>query len=163
MAKFFSNKWTARIRNDITSFKQGPNKTQYEAWEILKGYTRLCPYHGVPTEALLGIFHRVIEEKYHIAIKRGSSGDYGSLTIKQGEQLNENLVQSNQCYNTEYDRTVGEPKVEPKGDDQRIKDFSDNIDKLLLAIKKQVHYVGDFDRSNEILYEINQEGQEEIS
>lgn len=112
LSKFFSNQKTAKIRNDITGFKQGGNESLYEAWERLKGYTRSCPHHGVSKEALLGIFHRGVHEKFHIALNTASNGSFASLTVEQGEQLVENLAQSDQCYGGDYDRTLREPKVQ---------------------------------------------------
>ncbi|KFK31797.1 hypothetical protein AALP_AA6G160200 [Arabis alpina] len=114
-------------------------------------------------KALLGIFHRGIEEKYYLALNIASNGDFGSLTIEKGEELIENLPQSNQSYNREYDISYKEPKNELKSDDQRIKEMSDKLDKLILASMKQVRYVGDFDGNQEVLVEGVQEGHEEIN
>lgn len=78
LAKLFSNQKTTNIQNDITSFKQGRNESLYEAWERLKRYTRSCPHHGVSMEAFLGIFHRGVQEKYHIALNTTSNKSFGA-------------------------------------------------------------------------------------
>ncbi|KAF7835939.1 uncharacterized protein G2W53_010798 [Senna tora] len=46
LAKFFPPRKTAKLRADITNFKQQNFERLYEAWERFKGLMRKCPHHG---------------------------------------------------------------------------------------------------------------------
>lgn len=78
------------------------------------------------------------------------------------------MVQSDECYNEEYDRSV-----RGTGDTQdrhmiEIRVLNDKLNKLLLAPQKQIHYItdeehfqmqeGGNDHTNESIYIHNQEG-----
>ncbi len=48
LTKYFPPTKNARMRNDITSFRQTEDESLFEAWEIFKELLRKCPHHGIP-------------------------------------------------------------------------------------------------------------------
>ena len=48
LTKYFPPIKNARMRNDITSFRQNEDESLFEAWERYKELLRKCPHHGIP-------------------------------------------------------------------------------------------------------------------
>ncbi|KAJ0972654.1 hypothetical protein J5N97_020613 [Dioscorea zingiberensis] len=47
LGRYFPPSKAAKLRLDISSFKQGPNESFYEAYERYKDLLRRCPQHGI--------------------------------------------------------------------------------------------------------------------
>ena len=48
LSKYFPPIKNARMRNEITSFRQRDSESLFEAWERWKELLRKCPHHGLP-------------------------------------------------------------------------------------------------------------------
>lgn len=47
LAKYFSSVKNAKMRNEITSFRQGDDESLFDAWEIFRELFKQCPHHGI--------------------------------------------------------------------------------------------------------------------
>jgi len=47
LAKYFPPSKNAKMRNEITSFRQGDDESLFDAWERFKELLRQCPHHGI--------------------------------------------------------------------------------------------------------------------
>ena len=48
LTKYFPPTKNARMRNEITSYRQTDDDSFFEAWEIFKDLLQKCPHHGIP-------------------------------------------------------------------------------------------------------------------
>ncbi|KAL2936717.1 UPF0051 protein in atpA 3'region [Bienertia sinuspersici] len=47
LLKFFSQKKTSKLRNDISTFRQNEYESLHDAWKRFKRLQRQCPHHGL--------------------------------------------------------------------------------------------------------------------
>jgi len=143
LAKFFSNARTGRLRNEISGFNQKNNETLCETWERFKSYTTQCPHHGFKKASLLSTLYRGALPKIRMLLDTASNGNFLIKDVVEGWELVENLAQSDGCYNEDYDRSMrgtgGTEDIQSKD----IKALNENLDKLMLAQQKQIHYITD--------------------
>ncbi|KAG7557020.1 Retrotransposon gag domain [Arabidopsis suecica] len=141
LAKFFSNSWSARLRNEISGFNQKNAETFYEAWERFKGYQTQCPHHGFSKASLLSTLYRGVLPKNRMLLDTTSNGNFLNKEVEEGWELVENLAQSDGNYNEDYDRSIrGSSDLEEKHR-RDMKAMNDKLDKLLLMQQKQVHFL----------------------
>ncbi|KAK2354700.1 hypothetical protein QL285_092185 [Trifolium repens] len=57
LAKYFPPVKNAKMRNEITSFRQGEDESLFDAWERYKEMLRQCPHHGIPVCIQLETFY----------------------------------------------------------------------------------------------------------
>ena len=55
--KYFSQGKNAKLRIDITSFRQQKVESLYELWERFRDLLRKCPHHGLPDWLIVQIFY----------------------------------------------------------------------------------------------------------
>lgn len=103
------------------------------------------PHLGVSKKNLLSIFHGGVLEKYRRALDTESYRSFANLNANQGEQLMENLAQSDAFYGGDYDRDLRDLNVE----NQRFKDLNEKLEKMsktFLINQKPINYLGEFNR-----------------
>jgi len=168
LAKFFSNSRTARLRNDISGFTQTNNETFCEAWERFKGYHTQYPHHGFSKASLLSTLYRGVLPKIRILPDTASNGNFLNKDVEEGWELVENLAQSDDNYNEDYDRNIRHSSDSDEKHHMEMKTMNDKLDKLLLVQKKHIHFPGDDEtfqvqdgetlQSEEVSYVQNQGG-----
>ncbi|XP_019091121.1 PREDICTED: uncharacterized protein LOC109128720 [Camelina sativa] len=144
LAKFFSNARTTRLRNEISGFAKRNNETFCEAWERFKGFQTQCPHHGFNNESLLSTLYRGVLPKIRMLLDATSNGNFLNKNVEEGWELVENLAQSDENYNEDYDRTV---RFTTNDQDEKYKkDFKvvhEKLDKILLSQQKNIHFLGE--------------------
>ena len=61
ITRYFPPAKAEKLRTDITTFKQMPGESLYEAWERLKRMIRSCPQHGLSRGQIVQTFYRGID------------------------------------------------------------------------------------------------------
>ncbi|KAG7529966.1 Ribonuclease H-like superfamily [Arabidopsis suecica] len=159
---------TARLRNDISGFTQTNNETFCEAWERFKGYHTQYPHHGFSKASLLSTLYRGVLPKIRILPDTASNGNFLNKDVEEGWELVENLAQSDDNYNEDYDRNIHHSSDSDEKHHMEMKTMNDKLDKLLLVQKKHIHFPGDDEtfqvqdgetlQSEEVSYVQNQGG-----
>uniref|UniRef100_A0A803MK16 Retrotransposon gag domain-containing protein n=1 Tax=Chenopodium quinoa TaxID=63459 RepID=A0A803MK16_CHEQI len=72
LVKFLGNEKTARLRNDLQTFKQSDDESLYEAWRRFKRLQRQCPHHGIPDWILMQTFYNGMTHEFRIYIDAAS-------------------------------------------------------------------------------------------
>ncbi|XP_024013094.1 RNA polymerase II degradation factor 1-like [Eutrema salsugineum] len=140
LSKFFSTSRTAKLRNQISSFKKHNNEIFGEAWE-----RRALP-------------------QIRNQLDTASNGNFLAKEITSAMELVVNLAMSNDTYGEDYDRTN---RSEGSSSDQRltieVKELRSELEKLKLVSQKPIHYVSEFNDSPSF-ENINEDGltEEEI-
>ncbi|KAJ9183285.1 hypothetical protein P3X46_007162 [Hevea brasiliensis] len=75
LAQYFPPSKTAKLRNELTSFKPRDDESLYEAWERYKDLQRRCPHHGIPTWMLVQNFYNGVSPAIRSTIDASSGGD----------------------------------------------------------------------------------------
>ncbi|XP_021754482.1 uncharacterized protein LOC110719779 [Chenopodium quinoa] len=91
LVKFLGHEKTARLRNELSTFRQSDEESLYEAWRRFKRLQRQCPHHGGslltknPTEAKELIEKMAANDNYHPGgrqnVKKGGKLDVDALTM----------------------------------------------------------------------------------
>ncbi|XP_023634071.1 uncharacterized protein LOC111829360 [Capsella rubella] len=168
LAKFVSNSRTARLRNEISGFTQNNGETICEAWERFKSYKSQCPHHGFTNESLLSTLYRGVLPKIRMLLDTANSGNFLNKDVDDGWELVENLSQSDDNYNEDYDRTIRASTYFYEKYKKEMKVVNDKLDKLLMSQQRNIHFVseddpyqildGEGEQSEEISYVQNQGG-----
>ncbi|XP_024014711.1 protein kinase 4-like [Eutrema salsugineum] len=139
---------TAKLRNQISSFKQHNNESFGEAWERFRSYTNQCPHHAYSDASLLSTLYRGALPQIRNQLDTASNGNFLAKEITSAMELVENLAMSNDTYGEDYDRTN---RSEASGSDQRltreVKELRSELEKLKLVSQKPIHYVAEFNDS----------------
>ena len=61
LAKYFPPSKNARMRNEVTAFRQKDAETLFEAWERWKELLRKCPHHGIPVIIQMETFYNGLD------------------------------------------------------------------------------------------------------
>ncbi|KAJ9169141.1 hypothetical protein P3X46_020603 [Hevea brasiliensis] len=75
LAQYFPPSKTAKLRNELTSFKPRDDESLYEAWERYKDLQRRCPHHGIPKWMLVQHFYNGVSPAIRSTIDASSGGD----------------------------------------------------------------------------------------
>ncbi|KAJ9146095.1 hypothetical protein P3X46_028405 [Hevea brasiliensis] len=75
LAQYFAPSKTAKLRNELTSFKPRDDESLYEAWERSKDLQRRCPHHGIPKWMLVQHFYNGVSPAIRSTIDASSGGD----------------------------------------------------------------------------------------
>ncbi|KAJ9180939.1 hypothetical protein P3X46_009123 [Hevea brasiliensis] len=76
LAQYFPPSKTAKLRNELTSFKPRDDESLYEAWERYKDLQRRCPHHGIPKWMLVQHFYNGVSPAIRSTIDASSGGDF---------------------------------------------------------------------------------------
>ncbi|XP_061360631.1 uncharacterized protein LOC133304597 [Gastrolobium bilobum] len=88
LARFFSASKMARLKAEITTFKQKESESLYEAWERFKGSLKRCPQHGIEVWEKARIFFQGMTSNTRTLVNAVAGG---SLKIKTPEEVLELL------------------------------------------------------------------------
>ncbi|XP_057529858.1 uncharacterized protein LOC130808399 [Amaranthus tricolor] len=81
VARFFSPAKTAKLRNDITSFRQNDGEALYEAWERYKGLQRKCLHHGILDWLLIQNFYNGLRDEIQISRDKRNTKKGGKYKV----------------------------------------------------------------------------------
>ncbi|KAF7812086.1 uncharacterized protein G2W53_033062 [Senna tora] len=95
LAKFFPLGKTAKLRADITNFKQQNFESLYEAWERCKGLMRKCPHHGVPKWLQVQTFYNGLFSDFQTNIDAAANGALMAKPVKEAYSLLETMAANN--------------------------------------------------------------------
>ena len=74
LTKYFPPIKNARMRDEITSFKQSDDESLFEAWERYKELLRKCPHHGIPICIQMETFYNGLNARTRDMLDASSGG-----------------------------------------------------------------------------------------
>uniref|UniRef100_A0A803MF31 Retrotransposon gag domain-containing protein n=1 Tax=Chenopodium quinoa TaxID=63459 RepID=A0A803MF31_CHEQI len=105
LVKFLGQEKTARLRNELSTFRQSDEESLYDAWRRFKRLQRQCPHHGIPEWMLIQTFYNGLTHEFRIYIDAASGG---SLLTKNPTEAKELMSQRK--------RTRSTPQQQPQLD-----------------------------------------------
>ena len=92
MSIFFPLALTAEIRGEIIVFKQGEEKSLYNAWERFKRLLKRCPMHGIDLTTQMDIFYHAMNYASKGIIDASCCGAFKRRKAEEARQLIEDLA-----------------------------------------------------------------------
>ncbi|XP_021737862.1 uncharacterized protein LOC110704391 [Chenopodium quinoa] len=92
LVKFLGHEKTARLRNELSTFRQSDDESLYEAWRRFKRLQRQCPHHGIPEWLLIQTFYNGLTHEFRIYIDAASGGSFLTKNPTEAKDLIEKMA-----------------------------------------------------------------------
>ncbi|KAF7815497.1 uncharacterized protein G2W53_029466 [Senna tora] len=115
---FFPPGKTAKLRADITNFKQQNFESLYEAWERFKGLMRKCPHHGVPKWLQVQTFYNGLFSDFQTNVDVAANGTLMAKPVKEAYSLLETVAANN--FQWHSDRSASANSVESQNNEALV-------------------------------------------
>ncbi|WJX63440.1 hypothetical protein P8452_48327 [Trifolium repens] len=109
LTKYFPPMKNARMRIEITSFRQAENESLYEAWERFKELLRKCPHHGIPSCIQLETFYHGLLTSSRYTLDTSAGGAILAKSYKEAFNLIERITTN--TYQWHGTRSIAPNKV----------------------------------------------------
>ncbi|XP_021767047.1 uncharacterized protein LOC110731505 [Chenopodium quinoa] len=83
---------TARLRNELSTFRQSDDESLYDAWRRFKRLQRQCPHHGIPEWMLIQTFYNGLTHEFRIYIDVASGGSLLTKNPTEAKELVEKMA-----------------------------------------------------------------------
>ncbi|XP_021731011.1 uncharacterized protein LOC110697917 [Chenopodium quinoa] len=92
LVRFLGQEKTARLRNELATFRQSDDESLYEAWRRFKSLQRQCPHHGIPEWMLIQTFYNGLTHEFLIYIDAASGGSLMTKNPTEAKELIEKMA-----------------------------------------------------------------------
>ncbi|KAL5547351.1 hypothetical protein UlMin_007038 [Ulmus minor] len=92
LTKYFPPTKNARMRNDITSFRQTDDESLFEAWERFKDLLRRCPHHGIPICIQMETFYNGLLPPTRLMLDASAGGALLNKSYAEAYELIESIA-----------------------------------------------------------------------
>ncbi|XP_021750402.1 uncharacterized protein LOC110716074 [Chenopodium quinoa] len=92
LVKFLGQEKTARLRNELSTFRQSDDESLYEAWRRFKRLQRQCPHHGIHEWMLIQTFYNGLTHEFQIYIDVSSGGSLLTKNPTEAKELIEKMA-----------------------------------------------------------------------
>ncbi|KAL5569743.1 hypothetical protein UlMin_026318 [Ulmus minor] len=92
ITKYFPPTKNARMRNDITSFRQTDDESLFEAWERFKDLLRRCPHHGIPICIQMETFYNGLLPPTRLMLDASAGGALLNKSYAEAYELIESIA-----------------------------------------------------------------------
>ncbi|XP_039118011.1 uncharacterized protein LOC120253862 [Dioscorea cayenensis subsp. rotundata] len=100
LARYFPPSKAARLRQEISSFRQGDSETLFEAHERFKDLLRQCPHHGFASWIIVQILFNGLNYQTRQLIDAAEGGSLSSKYPEDAEQLIESMASNESHWST---------------------------------------------------------------
>ena len=113
LAKYYPVKRTAKVRSQISSFKQGYDESLNDAWERFNQLLQSCPHHNFSDWMLVDAFYNGLTPQSRVLVDYGAGGTTVDMEPRDVLDLFNRLAQQQQWSNREGNRdTSGRYEVD---------------------------------------------------
>lgn len=102
LSKYFPPGRTARLRAEITQFKQLDQESLYDAWERYRELLRKCPHHGLQKWLVIEMFYNALLPNYKGIVDSAAGG---SLMGKSHDEAYTLICEMADNYQWHFDRS----------------------------------------------------------
>ncbi|KAL5554123.1 hypothetical protein UlMin_041524 [Ulmus minor] len=92
LTKYFPPTKNARMRNDITSFRQTDDESLFEAWERFKDLLRRCPHYGIPICIQMETFYNGLLPPTRLMLDASAGGALLNKSYAEAYDLIESIA-----------------------------------------------------------------------
>ncbi|XP_022876807.1 uncharacterized protein LOC111395012 [Olea europaea var. sylvestris] len=90
--EFFPPAEIAKLKNDISIFRQGETESFDEAWNRFKNMLQKCPHHGISKGLQVQYFYAVLLPSYKSMVDSSSNGSLSMKIIDEALELSERMA-----------------------------------------------------------------------
>ena len=101
LGKYFPPNKNAKLRNDITSFKQREGESLFDAWERWKELLRMCPHHGIPVVIQMETFYNGLDQPTRLILDASSGGVILNMSFSEACKLIDDIATHNSHWPSE--------------------------------------------------------------
>nr|GEW02146.1 reverse transcriptase domain-containing protein [Tanacetum cinerariifolium] len=107
LSKYFPPLMVTKLRNEITNFRQDPNGSLFEAWELYKLSIDWCPNHNMLLVTQIDTFYNGLTLRHQDTINAAAAGTF----MKKRSKECYNLIENNEDLK-QVDVTLTKPSIE---------------------------------------------------
>ena len=107
LAKYYPVRRTAKVRAQITGFKQGYDESLSDAWDRFNHLLQSCPHHNLNDWMLVDSFYNALAPQSRALVDTGAGGTIIDMEPQEILELFERLAQQQQWSNREGSRGTG--------------------------------------------------------
>ena len=107
LAKYYPVRRTAKVRAQITGFKQGYDESLSDAWDRFNHLLQSCPHRNLNDWMLVDSFYNALAPQSRALVDTGAGGTIIDTEPQEILELFERLAQQQQWSNREGNRGTG--------------------------------------------------------
>ncbi|GKF61573.1 reverse transcriptase domain-containing protein, partial [Tanacetum coccineum] len=92
LSKYFPPSMVTKLRNDISNFRQLPDKSLFEAWEHYKLSIDRCPNHNMLPVTQIDTFYNGLTLRHRYTINAAARGTFMKRRLEECYDLIENMT-----------------------------------------------------------------------
>nr|GEX59635.1 reverse transcriptase domain-containing protein [Tanacetum cinerariifolium] len=100
LGKYFPPSMVTKLRNEITSFRQRPDESLFEAWERYKLLIDRCPNHNMLPVTQIDTFFNGLTLRHRDTINAAAGGTFMKMRPKEFYDLIENMTAHHNDWDT---------------------------------------------------------------
>ena len=100
LGRYFPPSRAAKLRQEISAFKQGDSETLFEAYERFKDLLRRCPHHGFDSWMRVQMMYNGLTYQTRQLIDAAAGGSLSNKYPEEAEQLFEDMASNEYQWNT---------------------------------------------------------------
>ncbi|GJV87621.1 reverse transcriptase domain-containing protein [Tanacetum coccineum] len=104
LSKFFPPSMVTKLRNDISNFRQLPDKSLFEAWEHYKLSIDRCPNHNMLLVTQIDMFYNGLTLRHRDTINAAAGGTFMKRKPKECYDIIENITAHHNDWDTSAHR-----------------------------------------------------------
>jgi hypothetical protein len=112
LTRFFPHKRTAKVRTQLTSFRQRADEPLNEAWERFRELQYSCPHHGIPEWLLVQSFYAGLTDATRTSVDAVAGGALMDRDATEAMNLIDNMATNQQWSGRESTRATGGGRFE---------------------------------------------------
>nr|GEX55904.1 DNA-directed DNA polymerase [Tanacetum cinerariifolium] len=111
LEKYFSPSMVTKLRNEITNFRQRPNESLFEAWEIYKVLIDHCPNHNMLPVTQIDTFYNGLTLRHRDTINVAAGGTFMKRRPKDCYDLIKNMTAHHNDWDTSAQRSESSSSI----------------------------------------------------
>nr|GEZ06231.1 reverse transcriptase domain-containing protein [Tanacetum cinerariifolium] len=111
LGKYFPPSMVTKLRNEITNFRQRPDKSLFEAWECYKLSIDRCPNHNMLPVTQIDTFYNGLTLRHHDTINAAAGGTFMKRRPEECYDLIENMTVHHNDWDTFIQRSESSSSI----------------------------------------------------
>nr|GEY18324.1 reverse transcriptase domain-containing protein [Tanacetum cinerariifolium] len=111
LGKYFPPSMVTKLRNEITNFRQHPDKSVFEAWEHYKLSIDRCPNHNLLLVTQIDTFYNGLTLRHRDTINAAAGGTFMKRRPEECHDLIENMTAHHNDWDTSVQRSESSSSI----------------------------------------------------
>nr|GEW93214.1 reverse transcriptase domain-containing protein [Tanacetum cinerariifolium] len=116
LGNYFPPSMVTKLRNEITNFRQRPDKSLFEAWECYKLSINRCPNHNMLPVTQIDTFYNGLNLRHRDIINAATGGTFMKRRPEECYDLIENMTAHHNDWDTSAQRSESSSSITSSSD-----------------------------------------------